>query len=118
MNEKELNDPRLQAMLKRFKHNILSIFKISQNYNELPKRTMRANGNIYHIFKSNNFRDVLNINQHKSSTDMTLNNFKLIISACWNENFQPITNDMTKDKYTGRYRLGIYSMFDPGSSPF
>ena len=53
--EKEMNDPRVQAMLKRCRHNNLSIFIISQDYYELPKRTMRANGNIYHIFKPNNF---------------------------------------------------------------
>ena len=38
--------------------NNLSIVIISQDYYELPKRTMPANGNIYHIFKPNNFRDV------------------------------------------------------------
>ena len=49
LNEKELNDPRVQAMFKRSIHNNLSIFIISQDYYELPKRTIRANGNIYHI---------------------------------------------------------------------
>ena len=58
LNEKELNNPRVRAMFKRPRHNILSLFIISQNYYELPKRTIRANGNIYHIFKPNNFRDV------------------------------------------------------------
>ena len=55
------NDPRVQAMFKRSRHNNISIFIFSQDYYELPKRTFRANGNIYHIFQPNNFRDVLNI---------------------------------------------------------
>ena len=38
--------------------------------------------------------------------DMTLNQFKLLPSICWNEKYQPFTIDMTNDKYTGRYRLG------------
>ena len=52
--EKEMNDPRVQAMFKRSRQNILSIFLISQDYYELPKRTIRAKGNIYHILKPNN----------------------------------------------------------------
>ena len=53
-----MNDSRVQALFKRSRHNNLSIFIISQDYYELPKRTIRANGSIYHIFKPNNFRDV------------------------------------------------------------
>ena len=55
LSEKEMNDPRVQAMFKGSRHNNLSVFIISQDYYELPKRTIRANGNIYHIFKPNNF---------------------------------------------------------------
>ena len=58
LNEKEINNDKIQAMFKRGRHNNLSIFIISQEYYELPKRTIRANGNIYHIFKPNKFRDV------------------------------------------------------------
>ena len=72
LNEKEMNDPRVQAMFKRSRHNNLSIFNISQDYYELPKKTIRAIGNIYHIFKPNNFLDVRNIYQVKASMDRTL----------------------------------------------
>ena len=37
LNEKEMNDPLVQAMCKRSGHNNLSIFIISQDYYELPK---------------------------------------------------------------------------------
>ena len=56
--------------------NNLSIFIISQDYYELPMKTIRANGNIYHIFKPNNYRDMHNLYQDKASMDMTLNEFK------------------------------------------
>ena len=82
LKEKEMNDHRVQAMFKVSRHNKLSIFIISQDYYELPKKTTRTNGNIYHIFKPNNFRDVLNICQDKSSMDMTLNEIKSITSTC------------------------------------
>ena len=113
-----MNDPRVQAMLKRSRHINLSIFIISQDYYELPKRTIRANGNIYHIFKPNNFLDVRNIYQDKASMDMTLEEHKYLTSTCWKNNYQPPTIDMSKDKYTGRYRLGLNSIFVPDSSVF
>ena len=118
LNQKEMDDSRVQAMFKRSRHNNLSIFIISQDYYELGKKTIRCNGNIFHIFKPNNFRDVLIFYQDKSSMDMTLNEFKLLTSTCWNEKYQPLTIDMTKNKYTGRYRLGLNSIFVPNSSPF
>ena len=118
LNEKEMNDPRVQAMFKRSRHNNLSIFIISQDYYELPKKTIRANGNFYHIFKPNNFRDVINFYQDKVSIDINLIEFKYFTSTCWNEKkYQPLTIDITKDKYTGRYRLGLNSIFVPDSSP-
>ena len=113
-----MNDPRVQAMFKRSRHNNSSIFIISQDYYKLPKKTIRATGNIYHIFKPNNFRDVENLYQDKASMDMNLIEFKYLTSTCWNEKYQPLTIDMTKDKYTDRYRLGLNSIFVPNSSPF
>ena len=113
-----MNDPRVQAMFKRSRHNNLSIFLISQDYFELPKRTIRANGSIYHIFNSNKFRDVQSLYQDKASMDMTLREFKYLTSTCWNEKYQPLAIDMTKDENTGRYRLGLNSIFIPNTSLF
>ena len=118
LNQKEMDDPRVQAMFKRSRHNNLSIFIISQDYYELSKKTIRCNGNIFHIFKPNNFFDVRNLYQDKASMDMTLNEFKLLTSICWNKNYQPLTIDMTKNTYDGRYRLGLKSIFVPDTSPF
>ena len=118
LNQKEMDDPRVQAMFKRSRHNNLSIFIISQDYYELSKKTIRCNGNIFHIFKPNNFRDVINLYQDKSSMDMTLNEFKLLTSFCWNEKYQPLTIDITKNAYDSRYRLGLKSIFVPDTSPF
>ena len=103
---KKSNNDKIQAMFKRGRHNNLYIFIISQDYCELPKRTIRANGYVYHKFKLNNFRDVQNLYQDEASMDMTINEFKYLTNTCWNEKYQPLTIDMTRDKYTGRYRLG------------
>ena len=101
LNQKEMDDPRVQAMFKRSRHKNLSMFIISQDYYELSRKTIRCNGNFYHIFKPNKFRDVQNLYQDKTSMDMTLNEFNYLTSTCWNEQYQPPTIDMTKDKYQG-----------------
>ena len=71
LNQKEKEDPRVQALSKRSRHYSLSIFIISQDYYELPKKTTRAYGNIYHIFKPKNFLDVRKTYQDKTSMDIT-----------------------------------------------
>ena len=76
LKEKEMINLRVQAMFKRSRHKTLSIFIISQEYYEIPKKTIRANGNIYHTIKPNSFIDVRNIYQDKTSMDMTLDEFK------------------------------------------
>ena len=47
LNEKEKNDPRVQAFFKQFRLNNLSFFTIRQDCYQLPGRTIRANGIIY-----------------------------------------------------------------------
>ena len=97
-------------MFKCSRHNNSSVFIFSQDYDELSKRTNRANENIYHIFKPNNFRDVQQLFRDKASMDITLNGIKLLTSNCWNEYYQLLTFDMTKDKYTDCYSLDFYSL--------
>ena len=105
-------------MFKRSRQGTISIFIISQDYYDLPKKFARCNGKIYHIFKPNNYRDVENPYQDKASMDKSLNEFKFLTSTCWREKYQPLTIDLTKDKCTVRYRLGLNSIFVPDSTPF
>ena len=118
LGEKDIKTSNVQAMFERTRPANISVFVITQDYYELPKRTVRANGSIFHIFKPNNFRDVQHLHQDKASMDMTYREFKELTSICWNEKYQPLTIDMTRDKFTGRYRLGLCSIFVPNSSPF
>ena len=118
LNERERNDHRVQAMYKKSRYNNLSLFIISQENCELPTRTIPANGYIYHIFKTNIFRYNQNLYQDKASMDMTLDEFKFLTRTCWDLKNQPPTIDMIKDKYTGRYRLGLNSLFVRNSSAF
>ena len=101
LNENKMTDSKVQAMPKLSRHNQLSIFIIIQDYYELPKKTNRANGNMYHNFKPNNFRDVQKLYQDKASIDMTPNENKYLSSTCWDKKYQPLTFDMTNDNNTG-----------------
>ena len=76
LNEQEMTAPRVQALFKRSRLSDKVISSINQDYYELPIRTIRANGNIYHIFITNNFRDVQNFYQRKVSMYVTLNETK------------------------------------------
>ena len=118
LKEKEMNDPRIQAIFKRSRHSRVCIFIINQDYYELPKETIRANVNIYYIFKPNNYRNVQNLYQDKTSMDMTLNEFKLLTSTCWNEKYQPLVIVTSNEKYTGLYRFELNSIFFPDANPF
>ena len=42
---------------------------------------------------------------------MTFNECKITTYICWNEKYQLLTIDMRKDKYTGRLRSGVNSIF-------
>ena len=104
LREKQMHDPQKQAMVKRSKHKNLSIFIISQYYYELPKRTIRTTGKVYHIFKPNNFRDFQNLHQDKATMDLNFNKYKYLTSTCWDKKYQTFTIDTTKHKYIGSYR--------------
>ena len=80
-----MNDPRVQAIFKRSRHKSLSILIISQDYYEIPKQTNRADGNIYHIFTSKNFRDIQKFYQDKASKDMSPDEVKIITNNCWDK---------------------------------
>ena len=113
-----MKNPRVQVFFKTSRHNSLTIFTISQDYYELPKRTIRAKGNIYQIFNPNIFRDVQNLYQDQASMDMSLNELKYLTGTCWNKKYQPLTIEMTKVKYRGGFRLGLNSIFVLNFSTF
>ena len=98
LNEKKMNDHRVQALFKRSKHSNISVFINRRDYYEILKRIVRANGNLYHIFKPSRFRDVQGLYQDKANTNMTLTEFKLITSTRCKEKYEPLTFDMKKDK--------------------
>ena len=47
---------------------------------------------------------------------MTLNEFNILTFPCWKERYQPLPIDMKKDKYAGRYRLGLNHLSIPDTN--
>ena len=70
LKEKQTNDPRIQALFNRSRHNNLSLFKFGREYDELPKRTVWEKCNIHQHFQPNKFRDVQNVYIDKAEMDM------------------------------------------------
>ena len=70
------------------------------------------------MIKPNSFRVVQNLYQDKASMDRALNEIKNLTSICWDKKDQSLTIDLSRDKYTGRYRLGLFSVFVPDTTPF
>ena len=70
-NEKELIDLRIKTMFKRSRDNNIYIFTTSQDSYEFPKRTLRANGKLYHFFKPYHYRDVRKFCEDQTSIDRT-----------------------------------------------
>ena len=50
--------------------------------------------------------------------DMTLKEIKLLTNTCCNQKYQLLTTDLTTDKYNGRYRLALNSLFFPITNSF
>ena len=118
LNAREKNDPQVQAIIERSRHNNLPVFVIIQYHYELPGRTITANGNSYHNFKPNIFRGFQNLYQDKAGMNMTRDEYKHLTSTCWDKKYQPLTIHLTRNENTGKYRLGLNILFFPTSSPF
>ena len=105
-------------MFKRSRRSNISIFIVNQGQYELPRITFSANGILYHIFKPNNSRDIQHFYEDKASMDLTINEIKILKSICWKDKYQPLTIDWTKDKYIGRFSLGLISISVPDKNRF
>ena len=97
---------------------VIKIYKFLQSVKNITNYQRKRYELMEISIKPNNFLDVPNIYQDEASMDMILDEFKCLTSTCWDKQYQPLTIDMTKDKYTGRYRLGPNSLLVPNSSPF
>ena len=118
LNKDQLNDKRVQMLFSRGRHNNLSLFVISQGFYSLPKDTIRENSSIIHHFITNNYCNVECLHRQLASTDMVIKEFKKFCSDVWNKNYNFIAIDLTKNKFNGKYRKNLDTIFLPHTNGF
>ena len=62
-------------------------------------------------------KDVENIYQDLISADMKIKEFKTLCQLAWKEPFGDLIIDLTKDKYLGKYRVGLNQYYLPETDP-
>ena len=115
--ENEKKDPRV-SIVQTFQTQYFTIFIICQDYHELPKRTIMANGNISHILKPKIFRDFQKLYQNKDSIDRTPNEFKLLLPLVQMKKKSTSHHWYDKRKNTGSHRSGLNSTFVQDANSF
>ena len=118
LNKDQLNDKRVQMLFKRGRHNNLSVFVTSHGYYELPKDTIRKLSSIIHHFIANNYSNIEQIHRQLCSTEMKIGEFKKFCHDIWLKDYNFITIDLTKNKFNGKYRKTLDTMFLPHTNPF
>ena len=91
-----MNAPRVQPVYKRFRHCAMFMFLINHEYYELPKRTIKVDGKIYHKLKPDKLRHIQSSIKTKQVWMRHLMNLYYLIYTCWNEKYQFLTIDITK----------------------
>jgi len=105
------NQKTIESFYTRGRHNNIDCFYISQNYTKLPRHTIRENSNLFFIFQQDNI--TINNFYRDHCSDISKDQFKHLCKASWNEEYGFITIDLTKTKYSGKYRKGLNHYFIP-----
>ena len=85
------------------RHEHLDVYYISQRYFALPRQSIRSNSDRLILFRQT-FRDVQNMYYDIGAYDMNYDEFKQMCHKAWNERFNYLSIDMTKNKNDGKYR--------------
>ena len=86
----------------RGRHNNLDIYYLSQSYFDLPKRTIRNNGNKIILFNQT-LKDIEHIYLYIASYDMNYDEFKELCRKSWDEDYNYLFIDRSKKRDQGRY---------------
>ena len=86
----------------RGRHNNLDIHYLSQSYFDLPKRTIRSNGNKTILFNQT-LKDIEHIHRDVAGYDMNYDEFKDLCRKSWEENYNYLFIDRFKKTDQGKY---------------
>ena len=116
------NSSQIDEFITRGRHEDLDVYYISQSYFALPRQCIRINSDRLFLFKQT-LGDVQGMYYDIGAYDMNYDEFKLMCHKAWDEKYNYLCIDMTKNKNEGRYRIfneskTTYIDCIPKSEPF
>ena len=98
------NSSQIDEFFTRGRHEDLDVYYISQSYFASPRQSIRNNSDRLILFKQT-LRDVQSMYYDIGAYDMKYDEFKEMCRKAWDEKYNYICIDMTKNKNEGKYRI-------------
>ena len=98
------NNSRIDEFFTRGRHECLDVYYISQSYFALPRQSIRKNSDRL-ILSKQTLRDVQSMYYDSGAFDMIDDEFKEMCHKDWDERYNYLCIDMTKNKNEGKYRI-------------
>ena len=98
------NSSQIDEFFTRGRHEDLDVYYISQSYFALPRQSIRNNSDRLILFKQT-LRDVQSMYYDIGAYDMKYDEFKEMCHKAWDERYNYLCIDMTKNKNEGKYRI-------------
>ena len=116
------NSSQIDEFFTRGRHEDLDVYYISQSHFALPRQSIRNNSDRLILFKQT-LRDVQSMYYDIGAYDMNYDEFRQMCHKAWDEKYNYLCIDMTKNKKEGKYRIfnesrTIYIECIPESNPF
>ena len=98
------NSSQIDEFFTRGRHEDLDVYYISQSYFALPRQSIRNNSDSLILFKQT-LRDVPSMYYDIGAYDMKYYEFKEMCHKAWDEKYNYLCIDITKNKNEGKYRI-------------
>ena len=98
------NSCQIDEFFTRGRHEDLDVYYISRSYFSLPRQSIRNNSDRLILFKQT-LRDVQSMYYDIGAYDMKYDEFKEMCHKAWDERFNYLCIDMTKNKNDVKYRI-------------
>ena len=98
------NSSQIDDFFTRGRHEDLDVYYISQIYFALPRQSIRNNSDRLILFKQT-LIDVQSMYYDIGAYDMSYDEFKEMCHKAWDERYNYLCIDMTKNKNDGKYRI-------------
>ena len=98
------NSSQIDEFFTRGRHEDLDVYYISQSYFALPRQSIRNNSDRLILFKQT-IRDVQSMYFDIGAYDMNYVEFKQMCHKAWDEKYNYLCIDITKNRNDGKYRI-------------